>query len=103
MSDIPEWQPGDLALCVNDRDNPRYHMGRVKQPLRSGRIYTVTGLHVAEAGYRDAGTLGLFLEGFPHCAKASRFRKVTPPKADEFDRETIALMNSKPVRVGETA
>ena len=30
---------------------------------------------------------------------ASRFRKVTPEAADEFDRETIALLTGKPAQV----
>jgi hypothetical protein len=61
---------------------------------------------VAHAGLyqRFDGTVELalwFVEntaGLPP-SSAHCFRKVTPPEADEFDRETIALLNGRPVPV----
>ena len=78
---MADWQKGDLALCV---------VGKY-----SGRIYLVVG--VLKQGIQT----GLLIEGsqsgHPTGAWcASSFRKVTPPKADEFDREVIELMNGQP-------
>ena len=100
MSDIPEWQPGDLALCIKGGVIDL----NAKRPLewpRAGKIYRVrqAGPSKFTVGYRHA----LWLYDGPDNAghgpvwAASRFRKVTPPKADEFDREVIELMNSEKV------
>lgn len=84
---MSDWQVGDLALCVKG--------GVATVP---GRIYTVTVIASSSIGlllqFRE-------LEHRPTHSRdkslAARFRKITPPAADEFDHETIALMN----RVGE--
>lgn len=89
---MTDWQKGDLALCVDDKPSP---LGQ--HPARKGRVYTVA---TVVFGY---DSLGLTFEEIDHPNAvgyyASRFRKVTPPKADEFDREVIDLMNRKPVEV----
>lgn len=100
-----DWQAGDLALCVNDgriRQAGRLNLPRPE--LRVGRVYTVTG--VGLDGLVTANMACLFLAEVRSVAPnggfaQTRFRKVTPPAADEFDRETIALMNGN--RVGEPA
>lgn len=84
------WQAGDLALCVDARSTHYIHGNG---GLKRGRAYTVRGI---------ACRYGLFLEeiadGNPLGYRKSRFIKVTPPEADEFDRETIALLTGKPIR-----
>lgn len=85
---MADWRKGDLALCVDDSPSARGHRAAIKK----GGIYTVSEI----VSWR--GQSGLELEDieipkslyFGFAAK--RFRKVTPPKADEFDREIIALM-----------
>jgi hypothetical protein len=102
---VGEWQPGDLALCIADG----------KRTSR-GRVYTVHAVihdcdkcgcgHYLPYGYAPA----LWLVGVGKVdadtgcepwARAVRFRKVTPDAADEFDRETIALLTGKPAKVME--
>jgi hypothetical protein len=90
MSD--NWQPGDLALHINPR--PRF--------LRTGAVYVVQGV-VGPIKWA-CGDFGpaLILQGHIHPENDrndanggfwhGQFRKVTPPKADEFDREVIELM-----------
>lgn len=95
-----DWKPGDLALCIAD--------GR---RTSKGRVYTVHAVahdsdkcgcgHYLPYGYAPAlwfvgvGTVDPDT-GCEPWARAIRFRKVTPDEADEFDRETIALLNSTP-------
>ena len=98
---MSDWQVGDLALCVDDgppRDvcgdggqetNPKYVAN-----LRRGASYTVTQIVVCACGQ---GHVGIGDKAQLAGGVSSRFVKITPPAADEFDRETIALMN----RVGE--
>lgn len=86
-----KWQKGDLALClkiggwvaVDDRSDITL-WGPV-----AGRVYVVEAVH------------NEFLEfdEFSDFWHNSRFTKVTPPEADEFDRETIELYskNLEPV------
>lgn len=99
---MTDWQKGDLALCVDDGPKPWLTDEQLRQlnRIKKGRVYTVTGL--GRVGTRSGPTF--FIEGAPATYEhrgigwtASRFRKVTPPKADEFDREVIDLMNRKPV------
>ena len=84
---MADWQPGDLALCWQ---KVPYDDG-----LIVGAIYTVSG--VFDGGF------GLHLKELPleygTCWISDRFRKVTPPEADEFDREVIALLTGKPEQV----
>ena len=96
MSDIPEWQSGDLALCI-----------RTGRYLHAGQVLTVEAVTPADDLWSDGRFgVGLILAGVRHPANMptgefwhGHFRKVTPPKADEFDREVIELMNSKPEKV----
>ena len=89
---MSDWQKGDLALCVR--------APRISTPslTRVGGVYTV--LREARDGQ---GAPVLDLDGIPFVGSnfkghiAARFRKVTPPKADEFDREIIDLMAGKKV------
>lgn len=88
------WEVGDLALCVNAVGAKR---------ISTGAVYTVTDVEVARPPWPDAGALGLHLaearSNAPSGAYyANRFVKVTPPAADEFDRETIELMNRTPAK-----
>jgi hypothetical protein len=93
---MDDWQPGDLALCIDDR--------AAEHLLRAGRIYTVLAV-VADPGYDKAERFAYFsliIKGIREHGGACnphRFVKVTPPQADEFDRETVALLNGKPVPV----
>jgi len=87
-----DWQVGDLALCIK--------LGPWRDVIgpKCGEVRAVRGVG------RDPIGVGLWLEGYPGKLRsdgfsASRFRKITPPKADEFDREVIDLMIGKPVPV----
>lgn len=95
---MSDWQKGDLALYINNRRDRRDPKADL---LTIGHVYLV-----AAVGNRDTdGALVLaFREitvpGKPrtgYAYSAWRFVKVTPPVADEFDRETIELMNRAPV------
>ena len=98
MSD--DWQVGDLALCVRGgRDvNPAGEL------TRAGCVYTVANVFISPF----KGNLRLHFKELPAfignpiwASNADRFRKIRPHKADEQDRETIALLTGKPV--GEPA
>lgn len=95
MSD--DWKPGDLALCVNAR--ALMHDGIRSGPrkeLAEGKVYTVNSVGV------DSKMVGkevpcLFLAEVRSPAPRGgfsklRFIKVTPRKADEFDRWVIRHM-----------
>ena len=93
-----DWQPGDMALCVKG--------GPLGQPIdecpQAGRVYVVASvrnvmfwdgdfdqaLELPDAPANDSGT---------HCWWHRRFIKVTPPEADEFDREVIDLLRQKEI------
>lgn len=99
---MADWQVGDLALCVDDRPNPT--LGR-RCPVMRGRVYSVKAVLPMGMNSLFGPTTGLKLDGVrtsaPSGAIASRrFIKVTPPAADEDDREVIALLTGKPVEVG---
>lgn len=74
---MSDWQVGDLALCV---------AGGVS--IKAGEVHAV--ITVWDTGLSLADKVSVAWRG---SYKKSRFVKVTPPAADEFDRETIALMN----------
>lgn len=95
---MSDWQVGDLALAIG---SPWCSVKKHMMPFKKGGVYTV-----ASVGWKDD------IYGNPvHCLgmegihggilgmRSTLFLKITPPAADEFDRETIALMN----RVGEPA
>ena len=90
-----DWQVGDLALCVNATDGSQGWAGSL---LREGAVYTVenasmvcfSGEHVLVLNEVKAPD---YTEGF----NVTRFIKITPPEADEFDREVIELLRREPV------
>lgn len=102
---MADWKVGDLALCVDagplrdvcgdggQETNPKYVAN-----LKKGAFYTVTQVVVCNCG---RGHVGIGDEYQLAGGYAARFIKITPEKADDFDRETIELMNRK--TVGETA
>lgn len=103
MSD--NWEKGDLAMCViggHSLNPPNcLHAREYPQP---GTIHIV---EIIESGLDHNGKLALWLgaHSLPENVVggrvwgAIRFRKVTAPEADEFDREVIELMTKQPVEV----
>lgn len=95
------WQPGDLALCVKggkvdpDDNGPSWP--------QCGRVYTVEDIGTVE--FSDGPDAALWFYDAPENNPgervwwAGRFIKVTPPEADEFDQETIRLLNGAPAKV----
>ncbi|MDR6511497.1 hypothetical protein J2792_002369 [Novosphingobium capsulatum] len=70
---MSDWQPGDLALCIDGSDHP--NLGA--SPVKSGSIHTVEGVIETRSG------IGLFLVGvsvpsITGACRASRFVKITP-------------------------
>lgn len=101
---MSDWQVGDLALCVRLAPERGPFLFGEPEPGRAYEVLGVSLVHFAD----DSIDIGLTLDGAPDCTDEfhdpagptwwhGRFVKVTPQEADEFDRETIALMN----RVGE--
>jgi hypothetical protein len=96
---MADWQPGDLALCVNTRvvKSGRWiHNGG--SHLRCGAVYTVKGVYLCP----QTGPLCLALrevvsEGVGGGFAAWRFRKIRPHTPDAEDAETIRLLTGKPV------
>lgn len=102
-----DWEPGDIALCVRggpvEPINPNY-----KGPYPElGKPYTVEALENYEFYGVNNKIPGLRLKDGPpngnndRTWRESRFIKVTPKEADDFDKETIDLYNKTPVK--ETA
>lgn len=97
-----DWKVGDDALCVDDRPCPSWEWGG----LVAGRCYRVEAIVCGDySRLHGAAAIGLLMEGvaIPEGAKGwhpARFIKITPEEADDFDLETIELMNRK--TVGET-
>ena len=100
MNDNQGWQVGDLAMCVVPY--PRWYDDVtheiVKHGPEAGSVSTVT-----EVFHTDYEQLVLkewsLLDG--EGWEASAFIKVTPPEADEFDREIIDIMRDAPEEVPE--
>lgn len=87
---MSDWQVGDLALCICTRDlkEPTTQgKGIAGRRLRMGAIYTVAGLNP----HRLWGLSLVLAEEGAGTAGAKRFIKVTPPVADDLDRETLTL------------
>ncbi len=86
-----DWAPGDLALCI-----------RTAITVAAGELHTVEEVLVGDMpGDPHHGHIGLRLVGkvsATDCGAyhSAGFVKVTPPEADEFDREVIELMNRHP-------
>lgn len=96
---MADWQVGDLAmyLRLSDGTDPRVHKcaPHVQRPKR-GAVYTV--LSVIPHRAHNAEWIALGIDGPKSDWRdgewnARSFVKVTPEKADEFDRETVALMS----------
>lgn len=98
-----DWKPGDLALCIDDSEgNIHDKNGQLVRLLERGKVYRVEALD-ADPAFAE---IGLHLEGVPRPWSEkwqteigwleTRFRKIRPHTPDEFDRETIALLNSTP-------
>lgn len=92
------WEIGDLALCIAG--------GKF---TRAGSLYTVRDVKLPDEKRQEGQvwyvnnsrcTLLRFAQT-PHLkgqwASEKRFIKVTPPEADEFDRETIDLYRGTPI------
>jgi hypothetical protein len=97
---MDDWKVGDLALCIKQGQWQRITTGiRHNKGPRCGEVCTVTGVFVKD------GYIALALAEWPRASGygygyiACRFRKVTPPEADEFDREVIDLMTKQPAEV----
>lgn len=98
---MSEWQVGDLALCVGV--DPHSEEQASGWSVKVGQVVTVA---VVEAAIDENGfwTSLNFAEEPSHELwndwgfDAAFFRKVTPHEADEFDRETIELMNRAPAK-----
>lgn len=101
-----DWQPGDMALCVKGGRiiDPSMHTPPLDGFPTAGACYTVE--HVGIDPTMTGSPLALWLAEAPRNAtgervwSAIRFIKVTPPEADEFDREVIEIMTRKPVEAG---
>jgi hypothetical protein len=95
-----DWKAGDDALCVTDHIDG---FGTCKI-VRIGCIYKVEDVYFGTEG-KYAGVVALVLRGvrgnrWPGL-HSGLFRKMLDHTPDEFDRETIDLMNGAPV--GEPA
>lgn len=93
-----DWNVGDLALCIKQGAWQKADSsGKDRGPFTPlcGSIYVVAGVWCAggpKTLYWPKGSVGLsFAEAPMKCFGVREFRKVTPPEADDFDRETVAL------------
>lgn len=91
------WEVGDLALCVVDGVAINEHGTAVDATglLKKGRVYLVIGIARYDSLFVEGATAIYQRNGVGFNRK--RFIKVTPPEADEFDRETIDLYRGTPV------
>ena len=89
---MSDWQVGDLAVCVDDRDCRK---------LANGRVYGVVevippGSVSSDGVPNSTGITGLRLAGVqnrPHCAWSEyRFRKVRPDKHEACEDEFVTLL-----------
>lgn len=101
MSD--DWKPGDLALCVDDKDYDGEQM-----EVRHGAIYTVADLYDGYDEERDHVLVLILREVRPVDPEASGFeatcfRKINPLTPDErhefltdlyFDLEVVDLQKA---------
>lgn len=92
-----DWKPGDLALCVNS-DPVSGTVWVFGCDLKRGGIYTVSRVWQTTRG-------AVLTVNEVECTTISggfgvyRFRKINPHTPDAEDRETIELLNRKPVEV----
>ena len=96
---MSDWQAGDIALCVIGGKMPYSEGSSVKEFPKAGAFYKV--VKAGEKSMDFSLRKALWFEDSPpnlHGERvwgAFRFVKVTPPEADEFDKETIELYNKK--------
>lgn len=93
-----DWRPGDLALCVSHDEiecdcGCTAYVAESAPPKGSIRVVVSVGIDLADCGQAFEY---LVLNGGSE-PLSLRCRKVTPDAADEFDRETIALLNGSPL------
>ena len=96
---MSDWQAGDIALCVIGGKMPYSKVTTVKEYPKAGAFYKV--VKAGEASMDFSLKKALWFEDAPpnlheeRVWAALRFVKVTPPEADEFDKEVIELYNKK--------
>ena len=94
---MSDWQAGDIALCVKGGKITDAPYDAKDYPV-SGKFYTVgsVGMSMFYGGLkRHLELVDGPMNIYDRCWPAHRFVKVTPPEADEFDKETIELYNRK--------
>lgn len=91
------WQVGDLALCIKIGTwRTVTSMKEIRNGPRPGSIHQVSAVAFPDD---IGGSAALYFDEFmPGRFNGRRFRKVTPPKADEFDREVIEHLTGAPVK-----
>lgn len=94
---MSDWQLGDLALCIDAGPTKILYGYRECDPkwtagLRLGAIYEVDKVVSSRSGEHIGLRMKERVGGV-----STRFVKVTPPAADELDREVIEQMNGAPV------
>jgi hypothetical protein len=86
-----DWQVGDLALCVDDRQNP-HAIGPCR--AKAGQIYCVAGVSTVDEPNtlfgRDGG--GLYFDFDHQIYAAARFRKIRPDAHEACEEEFITLL-----------
>lgn len=92
-----DWQIGDLALCIKVGAWVHAGTGELARRQDGKAMPQAGGVYVVRAVGIWQVHPTLWLEDFPGDRPedgfgAVRFRKITPPPADEFDREVIELM-----------
>lgn len=96
---MSDWQPGDIALCVIGGKMPYSLPCGLKEFPKAGAFYRV--VRAGEERLDSSTKKALWFEDAPlnfsgdRVWAAFRFVKVTPPEADEFDKEVIELYNKK--------
>lgn len=96
---MADWQPGDLALCVRrglvicPTNGHSRHRGGFVRGAALKEVASILRTPLDNGLFCGCVTL-TFADG--SSGIEYRFVKVTPPEADAFDRETIALENGVP-------
>lgn len=97
---MTDWKPGDIALCVKGGKICNAPRRAPDYPV-SGNFYTVE--RVGSDFFYEGVEQALWLKDGPENVDGQRawvsyrFVKVTPPEADEFDKEVIDLYNKKEI------
>lgn len=96
-TEVTDWQVGDLALCVSQGPDPDDWAANCGGP-RLGSVQLVAEVQwLAEDGLSPEGVHLSFEDHFDSYFYHLGFVKVTPPAADDFDREVIQQMVREPV------